>query len=75
MAGKALAWWREHREELMGSLESVLAIAEKALVVLPPAQAMVGTGAAGLKVIRVSHRQCSAGALSLIARRADDERE
>jgi hypothetical protein len=51
---KALTWWRENRQGLMGSLESALTIAEKALVVVPPAQAVVGAVGAGLKRLRVS---------------------
>jgi hypothetical protein len=51
---KAQTWWREHRQELMGTLESALTIAEKALVVVPPAQAAVGAAGAALKALRVS---------------------
>jgi hypothetical protein len=52
---KARTWWREHREGLMSSLESTLTIAEKALVVVPPAQAVVGAAGAALKDLRVSN--------------------
>jgi hypothetical protein len=52
---KARTWWREHRQGLMGALESALTIAEKALVVVPPAQAAVGAAGAALKALRVSH--------------------
>jgi hypothetical protein len=51
---KAQTWWREHRQGLMGTLESALTIAEKALVVVPPAQAAVGAAGAALKALRVS---------------------
>jgi hypothetical protein len=51
---KARTWWREHRQALMSSLESTLTIAEKALVVVPPAQAVVGAVGAALKDLRVS---------------------
>jgi hypothetical protein len=51
---KARTWWREHRQGLMGALESALTIAEKALVVVPPAQAAVGAAGAALKALRVS---------------------
>jgi hypothetical protein len=51
---KARTWWREHRQGMMGSLESVFTIAEKALVVVPPAQAAVGAAGAALKDLRVS---------------------
>jgi hypothetical protein len=54
MTKKAVEWWKEHRQGLMGALESALTIAEKALVVVPPAQAAVGAAGAGLKVLRVS---------------------
>jgi hypothetical protein len=54
MTTKAVEWWKEHRQRLMGALESALTIAEKALVVVPPAQAAVGAAGAGLKVLRVS---------------------
>jgi hypothetical protein len=40
----------------MGALESALTIAEKALVVVPPAQAAVGAAGAALKDLRVSRR-------------------
>jgi hypothetical protein len=53
---KARIWWREHRQGLMGALESALIIAEKALVVVPPAQAAVGAAGAALKDLRVSRR-------------------
>jgi hypothetical protein len=53
---QARTWWREHRQGLMGALESALTIAEKALVVVPPAQAAVGAAGAALKDIRVSCR-------------------
>jgi hypothetical protein len=52
---KARIWWREHRQGLMGALESALTIAEKALVVAPPAQAVVGAAGAALKNLRVSY--------------------
>jgi hypothetical protein len=51
---KARTWWREHRQGLMGALESALTVAEKALVVVPPAQAVVGAAGAALKDLRVS---------------------
>jgi hypothetical protein len=51
---KARTWWREHRQGLMGTLESALTIAEKALVVVPPAQAAVGAAGAVLKDLCVS---------------------
>jgi hypothetical protein len=51
---KARTWWRDHRQGLMGALESALTIAEKALVVVPPAQAAVGAAGAALKALRVS---------------------
>jgi hypothetical protein len=51
---KARTWWREHRQGLMGALESALTIAEKALVVVPPAQAAVGAAGAALKALPVS---------------------
>jgi hypothetical protein len=54
MITKAMEWWKEHRQGLMGALESVLTIAEKALVVVPPAQAVVGAAGAALKDLRVS---------------------
>jgi hypothetical protein len=49
---KARTWWREHRQGMMGSLESVFYIGE--LVVVPPAQAAVGAAGAALKDLRVS---------------------
>jgi activator of 2-hydroxyglutaryl-CoA dehydratase len=38
----------------MGALESAFTMAEKALVVVPPAQAAVGAAGAALKDLRVS---------------------
>jgi hypothetical protein len=51
---KARTWWQEHRQGLMNTLELALNITEKALVVVPHAQAAVGAAGAALKGLRVS---------------------
>jgi hypothetical protein len=51
---QARTWWRDHRHELMGKLESAFTIAEKALVVVPHAQTAVGAAGVALKALRVS---------------------
>jgi hypothetical protein len=54
MITKAMEWWKDHQQGLLGALESALNIAEKATVVVPHAQAVIGAAAATVKTLRVS---------------------
>jgi hypothetical protein len=54
MIKKAMKWWKDHRQGLLGALESALTIAEKATVLVPHAQAAIGAAGAAVKALRVS---------------------